>query len=106
MERQSTGLMVAGIIMAPIGGIATIGGLIGTVVTAAGADDTSYACLEYDDCGEVEPAAVGVLIGGIVFLATGLVFIGVGGAQVPVEQAPPPQAVYLEPTADGLRLRF
>lgn len=104
MERRSVGLMVGGIIGAGVGGLATIGGIIGTVVST---NDSSTACVIYDDCDESpEPAAIGVLIGGAVFLITGLVFTFIGGAQVPVEAEQPAQAYVLEPTPDGLRLRF
>jgi hypothetical protein len=99
-ERRSTGLMVAGIVMTALGGLATIGGVIGTAVTSAEAGEcTAYGC----ESGDPHPAPVVVLIGGAVVLITGIIFLAVGGGKVPVEQN---QAVYVEPAPDGLRLRF
>lgn len=95
-ERRSTGLMVAGIILTGLGGLGTIGGAIGTAVTAT-EDRTTYDYYTNsysDDSGDPHPAPVGVLIGGGVFLITGIIFLIVGAPKVPVENA---EAAKVEP---------
>lgn len=108
-ERRSTGLMVAGIVLTGLGGLGTIGGAIGTAVTAT-EDRTTYdyyTSSYSDDSGDPHPAAVGVLVGGGVFLITGIIFLIVGAPKVPVENA---EAAKVEPLLGpgfgGMRMSF
>jgi hypothetical protein len=84
-ERNSVGMMVSGIVVTSLGGIA----LIAASVTLREADEEGRTVCSEFEC-EVDPdpdlqgAGIGLAIGGLVGLAVGIPLIIVGAKKVPV----------------------
>jgi hypothetical protein len=97
-EHRSTGLMIAGAVLLPIGFLAAIaGGPVAAGITAA--NDDPYPL-----------PALSCLVPGSVFTVMGIVFLAVGAPEVPVVPEQGKSAIYLEPivgpTSAGMRVTF
>jgi hypothetical protein len=109
MERNSTGMMAAGIVMVSISPIPLIAGLLYSAhATVCRGSDAAIGDDDYDpDCSHYNTAAIVYTFTSLALLGAGVPMIVIGGKRVPAKQ--PWQAAvvpYATPSGAGVSLRL
>jgi len=105
-ERRSTGMFVTGVILIPLGGLSLLGAATAGILAAA--EDVSGLNRSAE---EMELAAIGLAVFGVVAIGAGIPLLVIGNQDVPVEgqsgQPPAPEAtLYVGPSSANFRVTF